>query len=468
MNRPASPPRLSDQKIAELRAKVLSVVSELDKWTEVSQRGQCLEKFNTRIRAVRLALDQAVDPLTEVVGKGYGPEILEFADSLEMAILEVHRVWEFFRSKLAMRFVPWLSNYLLVADELAWGCYEPMLPFISSGGREPPLVFLSSASSPFTLPRGSAYQVEDLPDESISSTQLAEMLQALPVPVVGVPWFQLRHVPEALVIAHEVGHDIEHDVGLGGELDCSIASAINDETRRPAWLSWRGEIFADAFGVLTMGPAFVSTLIDFVAGAPRFIATERPIPEEWGRYPTTTLRVMLALAVLREYGFDAEASCLAARWQDVYQNHGATEFEADVGIVASALIATPFDSLNRSSLAALNLFTDAMQARAVASARDALGREQPRADDVRTLIAAARLAYDSGDSRYLEHDVPSRILRKVQTSQELGVRGSGRTGPSEGARDARDQEAGTSLAAAIAAAHKLSPDFQPADGGTHV
>ena len=456
------------QKLGELRAKAASIEAELDSWTEVSERGETLEKFNTRIRAIRKALDQAIDPLTLVLARDHGPRILDLAADLELSILEIYRVWEFFRAKLAMRYVPWLGRYLLAADELAWRCYAPMIPYMEGPGREPPLVFLSSASSPFTMPRGSAYEAEDVPGEAISSADLAALLRSLPIPVVGVPWFQLRHLPDALVIAHEIGHDVEQDVGLGAGLDVAIRGAIADDARREAWLCWRGEVFADAFGVLTTGPAFVGALIDFVAGPPRFIATERPSRAAWGLYPTRALRVMLAVAVLREYGFPAEATGLEERWQSVYPRHASEGFVDDIPRVAHSMLATRLDALDESSLGELGLFTPAMHKRAVDSARDALGRTAPRADDAPTLIAAARIAYETGDARYEEHDVASRILRKIACTQQVGVRGSGTEAPPQSARDARDKRIGSALATAITSAHGLSPDFQPRQGETDV
>lgn len=463
---PAAAPEgatLPEQKLEELRAKLASIDEELDNWTAVSQRGEPLEKFNTRIRGIRLMLDQAIVPLTARLEADLGARVLELAGGLELSMLEIHRVWEFFRAKLALRYVPWLSEYLVAADELAWRCYEPMLPYIDGLGREPPLVFLNGASSPFTMPRGTAYRAEEVPGEAMSSEAFEELLESLPIPVIGVPWFQLRHLPDALVIAHEVGHDVEQDVRLGDELDAAISRAVG--TRRvEAWLSWRNEIFADTYGALSAGPAFAGALADFVARAPRFVATERRSPGAWGRYPTAAVRIILICEVLDQLGFGDYANALRQRWERTYPQHAAEEFVPDAPRVAEALTCTSYGALGGKSLTEVDRFTAAMYERAVATADDALAARSPRADDAVTLIAAARLAYERGDSRYRAHDVAGRILRKVQAAQKVGVRGSGEKAPPESERDARDQARGHDLATRIAAAHQLTPQFEPRGG----
>jgi hypothetical protein len=460
-------PSVPEQKLGEMRAKLASLAEELDNWTEVSRHGQPMEKLNTRIRAIRVILKQAIEPLAARIGEDPGPRVLDLAAGLELSILEIHRVWEFFRAKLALRYVPWLSGYLLAADELAWRCYEPMLPYIEGVGREPPLVFLNGALSPFTMPRGTPYRAEEVPGEAITSQQLERLLESLPIPVIGVPWFQLRHLPDALVIAHEVGHDVEHDVGLGEELDAAIRDAV-DTPRVEAWRSWRSEVFADIFGALSAGPAFAGALVDFVARAPRFIATERRSPAAWGRYPTAAIRVMLVLRVLAEVGFDDQVGGLRARWLETYPQHAGADFADDVPHVVDALLGTPYQALGHRTLTDLDRFSAAMYDRAVASADDALAARKPRADDALTLIAAARLAYERGDERYATRDVPSRILRKVEAAQKVGVRGSGETAPPESERDARDRARGQELAQRIAAAHQLTSQFEPLEGGADV
>src|SRR6185312_7371364 len=91
--------------------------------------------------------------------------------------------------------------------------------------KEPPLVFFNGGSSPFTMPRNYAFQAEAVAGESIESEQVTAILRALPIPVIGVPWFQIQHLPEMLVVAHEVGHDVESDFKLTDDLLTAVDKA---------------------------------------------------------------------------------------------------------------------------------------------------------------------------------------------------------------------------------------------------
>ena len=86
----------------------------------------------------------------------------------------------------------------------------------------------------------------------------------------------------------------------------------------------------------------------------------------------------------------------------------------------------------------------------------------------RTLVAAARIAYESGDARYVEHEVASRLLRKVRDAQQVGVRGAGTTAPAEALRDARDRDCGVALAQLIGSAHGWEDSAENDRGGPDV
>src|SRR5207244_3369449 len=105
-----------------------------------------------------------------------------------------------------------------------------------------------------------------------------------------------------LVIGHEVGHVVEEDFKLTAGLDDRLANAMNkaliDEKRQPAWKMWRREIFADLYGNLVGGPAFVGSLLDFLATDQTSTETDRREGPRWGSYPPDYLRILLNLAAL--------------------------------------------------------------------------------------------------------------------------------------------------------------------------
>lgn len=97
---------------------------------------------------MQAAISDKVKTLQE--GKeGEEGDILSQARELELDILEVHRIWEFFRSKLVLRSIDWFNPYLVAADEFAWACYEVAQKNLKEGHitknerKEPPLVFFN-------------------------------------------------------------------------------------------------------------------------------------------------------------------------------------------------------------------------------------------------------------------------------------------------------------------------------------
>ena len=59
--------------------------------------------------------------------------LLAGAMDVELMILELHRIWEFFRAKFALRYVDWFAGHLAAADELAWRCYAPACARVPGG-----------------------------------------------------------------------------------------------------------------------------------------------------------------------------------------------------------------------------------------------------------------------------------------------------------------------------------------------
>jgi hypothetical protein len=455
----------AERKLSELSAKLASVGRELAEWKEQSEEGGPLEKHHTQVRAVATALETLAQGIeARLAAAATGTAVLARAVSVELMILELHRIWEFFRSKLALRYVPWFRSYLLAADEFAWSCYRPAHNWVSAGrAKEPPLVFFTGGSSPLTLPRGSAYVAEDVPGEALRTQQFQAMLRHLPIPVIGVPWFQLQHLPDAPVIGHEVGHDVEADLGLTPrmhELLDEALTASGADAHRAAWHAWLGEVFADVYGALATGPAYVATLADFLVGDVREVARETPRGPDWGAYPPRALRVLLAAEVVAGCGLPDEARDLGKQWRDTYGEHAAPEFERDLPVVVKALVAGPYEELGGGGLTTLVKFGASEQLQATRAASEATAGRSPDVDDVRVLTAAARLAFDADPQAYGRKDAAQRILRRIEKAQASGTRAQVAAGNrptlSGRARDERDAAVGEHLFALVSEAHEIA------------
>jgi hypothetical protein len=433
------------RKAAELTAKLDSVDLEFAHWRADSAPGQPLEKHHTQIRRITQRLAALNDHVREALD---GPGLLDGWQEIELLVLDVHQLWDFFRTKLALRYVPWLRRPLIAADELAWACYRPAQ--LNGAGehnvdpaavREPPLSFFSAIASPFAIPRGASYAGAPA-SGTLHRDDFVNELRRLPVPVIGVPWHQVRYLPDALVLCHEAGHHVEDDLRLTGRLEALLSNALQGavpEPRHAAWRSWLGEIFADVYGVLAGGPAFVAALIDFLAAPPPAIAAEYRNAPAWGDYPTTHLRALICFEALRAScppvaGIAAlalDAGSMRATWQTRHPAHAMAGYEQDIAAIVGALLDGPYPELGGLRLPEVLNFHPLWEESEVDCARLLAGRP-PLSGNPRALMAAGGFAFAADPAGYARMNVAERVQDRIVEVQETGTRFRG---GAEGAPD---------------------------------
>ncbi|NUT50506.1 MAG: hypothetical protein HOV94_24840, partial [Saccharothrix sp.] len=265
---------LAARKLAELDGKLAGIEAELRPWLADTREGRPLRKHRTQLLRITDTLQGLVDRMaTERAALAVDDaDVLDECKRLQEGILEFYRLWEFFRSKFALRYHGNYREFLALADEFAWACYRPALDLAvvthrpKETGVEPPLVYFSGDFSPFAHPRHEQFDVEG-PDGVRESDAFLRVLRELPVPVIGLPWYQLDHLPDLLLLAHEVGHCVEADFRLGRATERHVGSTWRDvpPDRLTAWRVWSGELFADCFATVVAGPAYVGALADFLA-----------------------------------------------------------------------------------------------------------------------------------------------------------------------------------------------------------
>lgn len=449
---------IADGKLAALRRKLAGLRQELAVWRRESERGERLEKHHTQIRRVARQLDAFAGEVEGRIEALAGDPSALLADgySVERMVLDLNRIWEFFRSKLALRYVPAFTGPLAAADDFAWACYRPAQEAAREDHvppeelKEPPLVFFNGGWSPFIVPRGWSYEAEAVPGEELATPAFRQALERLPIPVIGIPWYQLEHLPEAVVIGHEVGHSVEDDLRLTGRLEALLEAGLEARgvpaERRPAWRSWLGEIFADLYGVLATGPAFVGVLMELLATEAGRLRRETRRPDQWGDYPTRALRVHLNLEALARSGLGEESRELAARWRELCPDHALTAFEADLPPVVAALLEEPLPELSGTPLGKLLSFPRQAQEAARTDAQRLLQRFAPGSSDVRVLVAAARYAFEADPAAYREAQVQGEVLCRLTQVREVGIRrAAGRRPLAPEELDRRDARAGGEL-----------------------
>ncbi len=397
---------LAVRRREELAAKLSSLDAEFAYWkTQTEALDTGLRRHFTQVRRLAATLDGLLEPVRATIGalaaKPPGA-VLQEARDCETDLLAAHAIWEVFRSKLVLRQTEHFRARLAAADDLAYACYAPAHEAFGGEPKSAPLVYLTSTWSPFARSRDASFLNEVRAGSGTSGALTGELFQEvlsrLPIPLVGLPWYQAFYVPGAILLAHEVGHVVEWDFGLTD----AIAAALDGAGLEHAdvWKGWASEMFADVYGCHAMGPAFAGALIDFLAGPIGEIAGEE---RRGGRYPTRALRVELAARVLARHGHDDAATRLRAAWRSTYGTMSVMgEFLAELDEVVVALCDGPYAG---HTLADVIAFPHAERVVALAAdhagAGDKASLDGQTFDDPRLVFAAAQHIHENPGGRNL-------------------------------------------------------------------
>lgn len=308
---------LAERRHLELKVKLASLTSDLDEWKKRTEN-EPMRRHYSQVQRIARTLDGLLESMTASTGWTQPTEdlVLQKAAEWERRILTAHAIWEVFRSKLAQRFEPLFQERLAACDDLAWACYEPAMTRFSTARKEPPLLYLNSTWSAFLRRRDSAFD-KDIDAGKDARDVLAEgdyraTLKRLPVPLLGLPWFQVAHPASALIIAHEIGHAVEFDFDLTTTLSDALEAAGLDFLEE--WQGCASEVFADLYGILCLGRHYSSCLLDLLVADKTRIAAE----DTFGAYPTRAYRVELAIEALTFLELDDEAAEIRATWESIY------------------------------------------------------------------------------------------------------------------------------------------------------
>jgi hypothetical protein len=403
-------PELLESRQRELEKQFEALPMELKRWADLSADGAAFEKHHSQIEALsRQMLD-----LNEKVKTRWKQSTLDPYDAVRDAQKQcsaVHSVWNFFREKLVLRLDERLGEYLKAADAYAWACYEPLMNDRRAKKqkrtyREPPLVTFNSDVSPWALSRESRYDVESDETGANQADIFRRVYEALPIPIIGIPWQSEGFLPGMAALAHETGHVVDFDFGMKDAVAPRLAAAMAQSVLQPAWSEhWWKEVFADLFACWTAGPSFVWVLANAVPESPALVEIKkRPSgndPKQWGKYPPGTLRILLNCAALEWLGFAGQAEPILKFWTSAYKKHAMGDFEGDVKTV----VQTVYDNARLPEDLKYRKLTDANQEYFAASSVFDGDRCIPEGEhyDVRALVGAASNASREGkDAALLE------------------------------------------------------------------
>ena len=436
------------RRLLALQSKLSVLQLETTAWRQDSQDAAArFALHHSQIAEVCEGIDELHKLLSKEVG-GLQPDApLAAVESLERRILAAVQIWDTYRAKWSLRVQAGLRQALDLIDDLAWQAYRPAHDLALASGwlpadraRLPPLVFTNPRWSPFARSRERGYELDEGSGLLQEIDDFEPYLRTMPVPLIGIPWTQAGHLPDAVFVGHEVGHLVEDDLGLEEALRAAVDAALPeaDDARRQAWsVHWRSEVFADVWGVLCCGPAFAETLVDLLTGRPDVGTQAQPDAfGRWGSYPTHALRVAALVAAVRALD-DAEvpgvfalaADRLAARWQQAHPGtHAMSAFDGDAEAVVDALMHTPLTAFKRSregdplSVRQVLLFSEQMQDDAEKDATEALALHAPLSSDVRTLFAGQAMAFARDPAAFGPREVQQRFIGRLLQRRTQGLR----------------------------------------------
>jgi hypothetical protein len=363
-------------------------------------------------------------------------------------IIRSHRVWDFFRDKLELRFSPTFKDVLWVADTIAWDCYRPVMDRAVQAQivpeaevREPPLSYLTAEFSPATWLRGT--RPNDGRNYQLGTSRL-------PIPVIELPWDHMGNLWELVSLHHEVGHDIEGDLKLRGALLLNLQNVLRPagvpQQRINVWQSWVGETFADLVAIQQGGPSFTMGLAHLLLLPADMVTTYDPEDP----HPTHYVRVLMNAAYARTLvsgdspaekaaaaRIEKDATSIEEAWKILYGEIDVwAPFVGDLHVVFQALMDTPISVLKETPVRALVPFTAADDLR-IRAASDYLlsGQNAPGPQTIapRHCVSAARLAAaeaagTAGLSTALGH-INTRLMQLIRDSAPLGLRGVDSSAP---------------------------------------
>jgi hypothetical protein len=385
----------------ELRRRVEALPLEVEQWKARTLAVVDHNAHHSQLQAIGILIDAFAQTQNHLLAQmdpcGSAVAFEDTAFELVKKIISSQRAWDFFRDKLDLRFSPDFAPVLYVADMVAWDCYRPVLEEAAGAGildhhalREPPLTYLTAEFSPATWVRGNRPNDGRVYD-------LGESL--LPIPVIQLPWDHVKNAWEFMSLHHEVGHDLEADLGLRKPLRTSLQQALSANNVPPSrilqWSEWLGEIFADLIGLQLGGPAFTEAMMHLLLLPEPLVTTLDPDDPHPTHYPRILMNAAYIPTLVAGYApLATHAQEISQRWTDIYGPQPQfTEILDEFPLVVQAVMDTPLAELKGRTVRQLAPYTQADDLRirrAVGYLQT--GQNKPVSLRPRHCISAARLA----------------------------------------------------------------------------
>lgn len=281
---------------------------------DCDETGQYIGRHKTQLEALESVLLGAADQLRAALNAVATDQdtgaVYDQCRDYDQAIVWLQRLWEFFKAKFDQRDdTARLGPLLKSADEVVWSCYRQA--FVRAENREPglkqgpaPLAFIEPEYSPAALESD-----KPLPSSlglGADIDFLDDYLKSLPIPIIRLPPWCVEAPWWLVYVGHEVGHHVQHDLGLVGyfreglEAVAQAGGAPAADVKR--WGVWAEEIFADVFSVVAMGPWAVWAVAEAEWSAPDRMAQRK------AKYPAPVVRLALMARAADALGVDGKSA----------------------------------------------------------------------------------------------------------------------------------------------------------------
>lgn len=315
-------------------------------------------------------------------------KLLAEREGAERQIKLLEKIWAFYFELFGQR-QSRFGELLLANDRIALDCYQDIYLGLGKSRSIPtpaPFSYMETGFTPATFRRG------------IPLTRLGRQRNAFPI--VSLPYHRLINPWTLGATLHEVSHNLQHDLKLWMAIPKAIHKALTDSGFSPAvanvWTRWHKEIYADVSAALLGGPWIVASLIDVVARTPRKATFFNPN----GVHPTSYLRVLISVELLRRMGFTRDAERFRRLWLRMYAD--ASSIPAEILSTADKAMATVVDviayraypQLGDKSLSGVFSFKPDYALMVQEAAQRLAHGNDPGVLPERFLVGAARVALD--------------------------------------------------------------------------
>jgi hypothetical protein len=242
-------------RVEESRQQVSRLRDDANRWFGQWKAADRVRAHASQLKALQKNIGDVLDKIAaDLPEPGPGTDVGEIYDKCrenDKRTAHMLRLWRFFADKFDQRFDSRTAAALAAADEVSWSCFAAAAghPGWTSAA---PLAYFDARYAP------TAFAREEVPvDLRPADALLRKHVRLLPIPVIALPPVCIDRPWWLVLLAHEVGHQVQHEIGGGlisAFADAVASLAVDRGAAGDTWCGWSQELFADAFAVLTAGP----------------------------------------------------------------------------------------------------------------------------------------------------------------------------------------------------------------------